>query len=93
VPINTELLGTICESQRDLGESHGLAHLAAVEDHVSHLIAAQRFRGLLAEYPTDRIKHIGFSAAVRPNNSGRAFVKIKNRFVGKRLEAEQLERL
>jgi hypothetical protein len=46
---------------------------------------------LLAQYPTNGIKHIGFSAAIRSNNGGDAFVKIKDRFIGKRLEAEKLE--
>jgi hypothetical protein len=48
---------------------------------------------LLPEHPTDRVEHIGFSATVRPDNSGDALVEIENRFIGKRFEAEELDRL
>jgi hypothetical protein len=47
---------------------------------------------LLAEYPAHRVQHIRFSATVRPDDSGDAFVKIQERFVGERLKAEKLER-
>ena len=93
VPVDAKLFGAIGESQRDLGEANGLARLAAVENHIRHLIAAQRFGGLLAEYPAYGIEHIGFSATVRPDDCRDAFVEIKKGFVGERFKAEQLERL
>ena len=93
MPIDRELFSAIAESDRDLREPHGLAHIAAIEDHIRHVFATQRLGRLLAEHPADGVQHIGFTAAVRPDYRGDAFVKIKNRFVGERFEAEQLERL
>jgi hypothetical protein len=93
VPVDAELFRAIGESQRNLGEANGLATLAAIENHICHLIAAQRFRRLLAEYPANGIEHVRLSATVRSDNGSDAFVKIKKRFVGERFKAEQLERL
>jgi len=36
----------------------------------------------------DGVKDVGFSTTVRPDDSGDAFVKIEDRFIGKRFEAE-----
>jgi hypothetical protein len=48
---------------------------------------------LLAKNPANRVKHVGFSATVWPDDCGYALVKIKKRFIGERFEAEKLERL
>ena len=88
MPIDGQLFCAIGESDRDLRKTDGLARVAAVENNVGHLVAAERLGRLFPQHPTDGIEHIGFSATVRPNNSRDAFVKIENRFIGKRLEAE-----
>ena len=93
VPIDRQLVCTIGESDRNLRKTDRLARVGAVENNVGHLVAAKRFGGLFAQDPAHGVKHIRFPAAVRPDNSGDAFVKIKNRFIGERFEAEELERL
>ena len=93
MPVDAEFFSAIGEGQRDLGEANRLARLAAIENHIRHLIAAQRFCRLLAKYPANGIEHVRLSATVRANNSSDTFMKIKKRFVGERFEAEQLERL
>ena len=91
MPINVQLGLAVTESERDLGKTHRLAGVGAVENDVRHLVAAKRLGRLLPKHPANSIKHVGFSTAIGPDNGGDAFVKIKNRFVGKRFEAEQLE--
>ena len=88
VPIHGQLLCAIGESDRDLCEPDRRPRLAAVENNVGHLVAAERLGRLFPQHPTDGIEHIGFAAAVRPNNGRDAFVKIENGLIGKRLEAE-----
>ena len=53
----------------------------------------KRFGGLFAEHPAHGVEHVGFSAAVRADDGGHAFVKIEDGFIGERLEAEEFERL
>ena len=94
MPIDPELFSAISEGERDFTKSPDrLACIGAVEDHVSHFIAAERFGGLLAERPLYGVEHIGFSATVGADYRGDALMKIEDSFIGKRFEAEQLERL
>jgi hypothetical protein len=48
---------------------------------------------LFPQRPANGIEHIGFSATVWTDYRGDAFMKIEDSFIGKRFEAEQLERL
>ena len=93
MPIDCQIGCAIRKSQRDLSKTHRLARVGAVENDVGHLVATKRFGGLFPQDPAHGVKHIGFSATVWPDNSGNAFVKIEDRFVGERFEAEKLERL
>ena len=93
MPVDCQILCAIGKSERDLRETDRLARVGAVKNNISHLVAAERLGGLLPEHPTDRIEHIGLSATVWPDNSGDALVEIENRFIGKRFEAEELDRL
>src|SRR5437764_5375097 len=63
-----------------------LAGVAALENDVLHLIAAQALRALLAEDPCDGINDIALAAAVGPDDSGDAAVEGKFRAVGEALE-------
>ncbi len=54
--------------ERRLRHTKGLARLRTVENHVFHLLAAQRAVPLLSQYPTDRIYDIGLAAAVGSND-------------------------
>ena len=93
VPVDAELLLAVGEGQRDFGKADRLARIRAAENDVGHFAAAQRFGRLLAEHPADGIEDVGFAAAVRPDDGGDAFVEIEDRFVGERLEADELKRL
>ena len=88
MPVDSELFSTIGESELDLCQSNRLACVGAVEDHIRHFIATERLCRLLAECPADGFKDVGFSATIRPDDSGRALVKVKDGFIGKRFEAE-----
>jgi hypothetical protein len=48
----------------DGGHAQGLAVARAGEDDVFHAGAAQAFRRLFAEHPTDGIAQVGFATAV-----------------------------
>ena len=43
---------------------------------------------IFAHHPTDSVDNIRFSAAVRADYRGDAFMKIEDGFIGKRFEAE-----
>src|SRR4029077_6607735 len=93
MPLDSELFRAIGERERGLGKSYRLACIGAVEYHIRHFVAPKRFGGLFPQRPAYRIEHIGFSATVRADYRGDALVKIEDSFIGKRFEAEQLERL
>ena len=77
----------IVNGQRDLCIACFFALLCTVENNVLHSGTAQRFGGLLTQYPADCIADIAFAAAVRPDNGGDAVRKIELCPVGKRLES------
>ena len=93
VPIDIQLRRAIGKGERDLSEAEWFARIGAVKNDVGHFAAAQRFGRLLAEYPANGIEQVGFAAAIRADDGSDAFVKIENGFIGKRFEAEKLERL
>ncbi len=68
-----------------------LAGVAATEDHVLHLVAAQALRALLAKYPCDGVRDIALAAAVGPDDGGYALVEGKLRAVREGLETGNLE--
>ena len=88
MPLDSEFFSAIGERERDLGKSYRLARIGAVEDYVRHFVAAERFGGLFTQRPFYGVEHIRFSAAVRADYRGDAFMKIKDGFIGKRFEAE-----
>src|SRR6202022_5045344 len=93
VPIDIQFRSAISEGERDFREAERFWIVGAVENHVSHFAAAERFGGLLAEHPANRVEQIGFAATVRADDRGHAFVEIEKRFIGEGFEAEELERL
>ena len=78
------------KSQVDFGKADRFAAVGTVENHVGHFGAAQRFGGLFTEHPTNGIGDIGLTTTVRTDDSGYARQKIKCRFLGKRLKADEL---
>ena len=93
MPLDSQFFGAIGEREGDLRKSYRLACVGAIEDDIRHFVAAERFGGLLSERPAYGVEHIRFSATVRADYRGDAFVKIEDGFIGKGFEAEQLERL
>ena len=67
------------------------AAIGAGEDHIFGFFAAQVAVALLAQHPADGVGHVGFSAAIRPNNGGDALVEGKFDFVGEGFVALNFE--
>ena len=53
----------------------GLRRIAAVEDHVFHLVAAQALRALLAHHPGDGVGDVALAAAIRADDRRDALVE------------------
>ena len=49
----------VAETETHFRSAGGLARIGAAEDDVFHLVAAQALGALLAEYPRQRIGHVG----------------------------------
>ena len=82
----------IIQHERHLRKAHGAALFCAAENDVLHFPAAQHPRFLLAHDPQQRIRQIGFAAAVGPDDHGYIFFKAQPRLFGKRLEALEFQR-
>ena len=93
VPVDVQFRRAIGEGERYFGKAERFPAVGAVENHVGHFTAAQRFRGLLAEHPFDRVEQVRFPAPVRADDGGNAFVKVEDSLIGERFEAEEFERL
>jgi hypothetical protein len=79
----------VVEEQVHRGQAAALARGAAVEDHVQHLVAAQRLGRLLAEHPFEAIDHVALAAAVGPDDAGDARTEVEVHLVGEALETGQ----
>ena len=86
--------GGIDQRHGDDGHASGLSVARSGEDHVFHAGAAQTFRRLLAEHPTDGVTQIRLAAPVRTND-GRDAAAIEPKFgaIAKRFETLQLQPL
>src|SRR4029079_8387602 len=62
----------VVEEDRDFGEAQTAARRGAVENHVSHLAAAEALGGLLAEDPLDRVNDVALAGPVRADDRGHA---------------------
>ena len=68
-PLPRRLAQTVVEQQFHTGAINRLTVARAVKQHVLHGGAAQMACGSFAEHPTHRVNHIGFAAAVRPDDA------------------------
>ena len=91
--IQRELMRRVIKGERDFAETLLGAIGRAVEHHVQHLLAAQAFGGHLAQAPTDGIRNIGFSAAVRSHDRSNPGLKFNPGSFRKRLKTDHLEML
>jgi hypothetical protein len=64
-----------------------LARVAAAENDVLHLVAAEALGALFAKHPCDRIGHVALTASVGADNRGDTLVEGELRPVGKRFKA------
>jgi hypothetical protein len=75
------------QPQADFSGRARLARVAAAEDDVLHLVAAQALGALLAEHPGDGVRHVALATAVRADDGRDAMVESQLCPVGKRLES------
>ena len=87
--LDIEHVRRIIEYERDFAIRKRAARIRAVEDDVRHGGAAHGLCRLFAEHPAHRVGYVGFSAAVRPDDTGNAVVELDRSFVGKRFEPDQ----
>ena len=79
------------EPQTDFCGGRRLARVAAAEDDVFHLVAAQALGALLAHHPRNRVGDVALAAPVRPDDRRHALVEGELGPVGERFEAVDLE--
>ena len=87
--IRAEQPRTVIQNQGYLGKTDRSALGRAAEDDILHLRPAQRARGLLAQYPADGIRNIGFTRAVRPDDGSQTAEKTDLSLIRKGLKALQ----
>jgi hypothetical protein len=78
------------QPQLHLGGAGRLARVAAAEDDVFHLLAAQAPGALLPQHPGERVGDVALAAPVRADNGGHAVVEGKLRAIGEGLESGNL---
>ena len=79
------------QPERHFRRPGGLAGIAAAEDDVLHLVAAQALGALLAEHPGERVGDIALAAAIRTDDRGHAAVEGQLGAIGERLESRDFE--
>ena len=94
-PLGSCALGTAsahaAEAQPHFGGAGRLARVAAAEDDVFHLLAAEALGALLAEHPRDGVGDVALAAAVGSDDGGDASVEGELRAIGKGFEAGDLK--
>src|SRR5687767_107263 len=81
------------ELEPNLGGRPWLTGVAAVEDDVFHLLAAQALGALLPQYPGNGVGYVALAAPVGADNRSDALVEGKLRPFGKRFETGNFETL
>src|SRR5688572_1120413 len=79
-------LGQAAQPQAHLSGRARLAGVAAVEDHVLHLLAAEALGALLSQDPRDGVGNVALAAAVGTDDGRDALVEGKLRPFGEGLE-------
>src|SRR5581483_7626900 len=81
----------VVEHQFNRGLSDRLASAGAGENHVGQRLAAQTAGRALAHHPADRVDHVGFAAAVGPDDAGEIGGEVQDRRIDERFETGQLD--
>ncbi len=79
------------QSQPHLSSARGLPGVAAAEDDVFHLVAAEALGALLAEHPRQRVGDVALPTAVRPDDGRDATVEGQLRPIGEGFEPGNLK--
>ena len=74
------------QAQPHFGRAAGLAGVAAGEDDVLHLVAAEALGALLAQHPGDGIGYVALAAAVGTDDGGHTLVESQLRAIGERFK-------
>ena len=85
--------GKAAKTQANFSGRARLPGIAAVEDHVFHLVAAQALGALLAEDPRNGIGNVALAAPVGPDDGGDALIEGELRPIGEGLETRDFETL
>jgi hypothetical protein len=83
----------IGQDDLDHGVGRGRAALGALEDHVVHLVGAQRLGGALAHHPQEGVDDVRLAAAVGTDDAGQAALHLDDGAVGEGLEALEFDSL
>jgi len=87
--------------QHSIGVVDGQRHLCATqrgalgstgEDDIVHLLGPHRARSLCTEHPSDRVDHVGLTAAIGADHDGDAWFELEVNRVRERLEALHRQR-
>ncbi len=76
----------VVEGDRYFSHAGGREAIAAGEDHVLHLMAAQVAGALLAHGPAQSVDDIGLAAAVRPDDRSDAWIELHGSLLGEGLK-------
>ena len=79
--------GQAAQAEAHFGSRAGLARIAAAENDVLHLVAAQALGALLAKHPRDGVGDVALAAAVGADDGGDALVEGKLRAIGEGFES------
>ena len=93
VELDRQQPGGVVDRQAHLGAAERRALRGAGEDHVVHLLAADRRGRLGAQHPADGVDDVGLARPVRADDDGDARLEVEDGDVGEGLEPLQGQRL
>jgi hypothetical protein len=79
-------LSQTAQAEADFGGGSRPTGIAAVEDDVLHLLAAEALRTLLPQHPRDGVRHVALATAIGADDRGHALVEGQLGSLGERFE-------
>ena len=93
VVVDGELVVAVVQRDRNISKTQGFPEFRSGEDDVLHGRPAELLDALLPEHPPDGVRDVAFAGSVRSHDGGDAVVELEYHFVGKGLEALDLNTL